>query len=100
MTSKAAVKIDLKHTASSGHSSEEEDVEMEGLAEEERAQPISPSKRRNVLTRENALMGNGQSGPGDDVLADQAQTWRQLEELIEALDALDKWSEVAEEVEK
>lgn len=98
--SKAALKIDLKHTNSSGDASEDEDAEMDGFTDEDRAQPISPSKRRNDARRQSALANNGQSAADFAELADQAGTWRQLEELVEALDALEKWNEVAEEVEK
>jgi nuclear pore complex protein Nup107 len=98
--SKAALGLDLKHEASSAPASEEEDVEMDGFAEEERAQPISPSKRRNVVRRQSALMGGEKPGLDPAVLADQAQTWRQLEQLIEALAALVNWNVVAEQVEE
>lgn len=98
--SKAALKIDLKHIASSANGPEEDNVEMDGFTEEERTQPISPSKRRPIWERESGLAADEQSRSAQLALADQAQTWRQLEELVEALDALEKWNEVAEEVEK
>jgi nuclear pore complex protein Nup107 len=98
--SKAALNVDLKYIASSGYASDEEDVEMDGFVEEEPAQPISPSKRRNFLKRHSDLTDDGQLEPGQPALADQAQTWGQLEELVEVLDAFEKWSEVAAEVEK
>jgi len=98
--SKAALKIDLKRAASSGNSSEAEDIEMDGFTEEERVQPISPSKRPNSMKRQSVLFDDERSGSGLPVLMDQAQTWRQLEELVEALDALGRWHEAAAEVEK
>ena len=98
--SKAALGTDMKCTASSGNASEEEDVEMDGLAEEERAQPISPSKRRNFLKRQSGSIDEDEPGLNLAVLVGQAQTWRQLEQLMEALEALASWNAVAEEVEK
>ena len=98
--SKAALNVDLKHTASSGNASEEDDGELDGFTEEYGAQPISPSKRRLFLRPEPALIDDEQVGPSHPVLAEQSHTWRQLEELVDALDALDKWSEVVEEAEK
>lgn len=98
--SKAALGIDLKYTASSGNASEEEDVEIDGPAEEERAQPISPSKRRNLVTRQSASTDEDKPGLNLAVLAEQAQTWRQLEQLMETLGALDSWNAVADDVEK
>lgn len=96
--SKAALKIDLAHGSSSGHTSEEEDVEIDGFTADERTQPISPSKRRSTSKRNSASIADAQVG--QTALADYAQTWRQLEELMEVLDALERWNQVAEEVEK
>lgn len=96
--SRSALKVDLKNTATSGNTSAEEDVEMDGFEEDERAMPISPSKRRNLSRRPSAQTEG--DGPNDSVLAEQAQTWRHLEELVEALDAFEKWNGIAEEVEK
>jgi nuclear pore complex protein Nup107 len=98
--SRAALKIDLKHMTSSGNTTEEDDVELDGFVEEERAHPISPSKRRKFFKQQHAFVDEEPFVPGQKVLADQAQTWLQLEQLVEVLDALERWNEAAGEVEK
>lgn len=98
--SKAVLKADLKRTTSSGNASEEDDMEMDGFTEEDRTQPISPSKRRNFQNRETNLINDDESELGHAALEDKAQIWRQLEDLVEALNALEKWNGAAEEVEQ
>lgn len=98
--SKAVLKADLKRTTSSGNASEEDDVEMDGFTKEDRTQPISPSKRRSFLIRETNSTNNDEPGLGHAALEEKARIWRQLEDLVEALNALEKWSDAAEEVER
>jgi nuclear pore complex protein Nup107 len=98
--SKAALKVDLKRTSSSGIASEDEDANVDGFTEEDQTQPISPSKRPNGVKRRSTLIDHEESAKDFPNLMERAQTWRQLEELVEVLDALEKWNEVATEVEK
>jgi nuclear pore complex protein Nup107 len=95
--SKAALKVDL---TSSEALFDEEDDGMDGFAEEDRVPPISPSKRRNLTKRHSAVIEDPGSEPSHSALAEQGQVWRQLEELVEVMEALEKWNEAAEEVEK
>lgn len=98
--SKAALKIDFKSVASPGKASEDEDVEMDGFTNEVRSQSIGPSKLRNVVKKQHAVTADEDRGVDHPFWEDHAQTWRQLEGLVEALDAFEKWNEAAEEVEK
>jgi nuclear pore complex protein Nup107 len=98
--SKASLKVDLKQAATPGNASEDEDADMDGFTEEDQTQPISPSKRPNGVKRRSTLIDHEQSATDYPNLVEQAQTWRQLEELVEVLEAFEKWNEVAAQVEK
>ena len=77
----------------------DEDVEMDGIPLEERAQPISPTRKRSgpKKTEVHPLTAPGITR---ETLAAKAQTWRELEQLMTAMDMLEVWSEYAEQTEK
>jgi nuclear pore complex protein Nup107 len=77
----------------------DEDVEMDGVPHEERSQPISPSRRRKGLKTSGAHLLEPSSLTREE-LAAKAQTWRQLEQLMSAMDRLEVWADHAEEVEQ
>jgi nuclear pore complex protein Nup107 len=77
----------------------DEDVEMDGVPHEERSQPISPNRRRKEPRRPGAHLLKTPSVTRE-ALAAKAQTWRQLEQLMSAMDMLEVWADHAEEVEQ
>ena len=78
---------------------EESDTGMDGLLpEDDHAQPISPIRRRQdqAKVEKHPLTSPGVS---HEALAAKAQTWRELEQLVVAMDILEVWSDYAENVE-
>jgi nuclear pore complex protein Nup107 len=75
------------------------DVEMDGVPHEERSQPISPTRRRKERKRTGVHLLKTPSVTRE-ALAAKAQTWRQLEQLMSALDMMEVWADHAEEVEQ
>ena len=76
---------------------EESDTDMDGLLpEDDHAQSISPTRRRQTKVEKHPLTFPGIS---PEVLAAKAQTWRELEQLVVAMDILEVWSDYAENCE-
>ena len=96
--SKLALGIDLGSPDVLAEASDE-DVEMDGVPHEERSQPISPNRRRKGLKKSGAYLPEPSSLTREE-LAAKAQTWRQLEQLMSAMDRLEVWADHAEEVEQ
>ena len=96
--SKLALGIDLGSPEVSADASDE-DVEMDGVPREERSQPISPNRRRKEPKKSEAHLLTTPSVTRE-ALAAKAQTWRQLEQLMSAMDMLEVWADHAEEVEQ
>lgn len=72
----------------------EYDGEPDGLPAEERSKSVSPSKSRRRPS------SGAMSPPDISQMRQQAQTWRELEELVGIFEALDGWSAIAAETEK
>ena len=96
--SKLALGLDLGSPEVSAEASDE-DMEMDGVPHEEKSQPISPSKRRKETKRSETHLLTTPSVTRE-ALAAKAQTWRQLEQLMSAMDMLEVWADHAEEVEQ
>jgi hypothetical protein len=95
--SKLALGIDLGSPDVLAEASDE-DVEMDGIPHEERSHPISPSRRHKRLKKSGAHLEA--SSLTREALAAKAQTWRQLEQLMSAMDMLEVWADHAEDVEQ
>ena len=96
--SKLALGIDLGIPDVLAEASEE-DIGMDGVPHEERSQPISPTRRRKEPKRSEAHLLTTPSVTRE-ALAAKARTWRQLEQLMSAMDMLEVWADHAEEVEQ
>ncbi|KKY28669.1 putative nuclear pore complex protein nup107 [Phaeomoniella chlamydospora] len=89
-----ATKMDLSLPDSTEASEDEYDGEPDGLPAEESSKSVSPSKfRRRPST-------GASSPPNFSQMRQQAQTWRELEQLVGILETLDQWSAVADETER
>ena len=95
-----AVKVNLKDLNSTVHTPDQDDSDVDGMMDEDQALPMSPSRRRVFLRRQSSSVGSEQQKTDQQHLLDQSRTWRQLEELVEAMDSLEKWQEIVVEVEK
>jgi nuclear pore complex protein Nup107 len=96
--SKLALGIDLGSPDSLAEASDD-DVEMDGVPYEERSQPISPNRRRKGPKRSGVHFLKSASVTRE-ALAAKAQTWRQLEQLMSAMDMLEVWADHADDVEQ
>ena len=97
--SKAAIGMDLGSSDSSAAASEDGDLEMDGVPHEERAHSISPKKKGKEQKKPDLhiLTRPGQTREG---LAAKAQSWRQLEQLVDVLIVLEVWIDIADNVER
>ena len=86
-------KEDLSLADSAEASDEEYDGEPDGYPAQEKSKSVSPSKYRK-------RQATGMSTPNVSVMRQQAQTWRELEQLVVMLSALEEWSGVAEEADQ
>jgi nuclear pore complex protein Nup107 len=76
--------------------SENGDADMDGLPLEDRVKPISPMRKKKE--RKEPLLER--EGTSREMLASKALVWGQLEQLIHAMDALERWNVFADEVER
>lgn len=97
--SKLALGIDLGDSESSLPKTPDEDFEMDGIPIEDRTHPISPSRKRKESKKPEVHLLTT-PGVTREVLAAKAQTWRELEQLMVAMDVLEVWSDCAEHVDK
>ena len=67
------------------------DIDMDDTSQDGQTQPISPSKKR----KDHPLV---RPGTTREIAASQALVWGQLEQLTVALEAFDRWSELADEI--
>lgn len=65
--------------------------------DEDRVQPISPSRKRKDVFIEHPLT---RAGTDRETLAFKSMIWRQLEQLVAAMDVLDVFQEVADNIEQ
>jgi hypothetical protein len=96
--SKLALGIDLGSPDSLAEASDD-DFEMDGVPHEERSHPISPNRLRRGSKRPEAHLLKTPSVTRE-ALAAKAQTWRQLEQLMSAMDMMEVWADHAGEVEQ
>ena len=75
------------------------DVDMDDVLSVHHAQTINPSRRHRERRRGPSAL-DGAPKFRQKALFDATATWRQLEQLTNALDSLEKWSELADEVER
>ena len=89
-----ATKMDLSLADSAEVSEDEYEGEPDGFPAEEQSKSISPSKYR----RRSPARASTQRNYSE--MRQQAQTWRELEQLTGILETLEEWSAVAEEAER